>query len=65
MTENKIMGKGNREIKNHVEHMAVTFDRLMELLGLDEIVELQPSAEQLASGVKANSDAKDFIHIIA
>ncbi len=64
MTENKIMGKGNREIKNHVEQ-AVTFDRLVELLGLDEIVELQPSAEQLASGVKANSDAKDFIHIIA
>lgn len=45
------MGKGNREIKNHVEQ-AVTFDRLVELLGLDEIVELQPSAEQLTEAAE-------------
>ncbi len=35
------------EIKNHIEHLTVTFDRLVELLGLDRVVDLNPDAELL------------------
>ena len=35
------------EITNHIEHLTVTFDRLVELLGLDKVVDLRPDAELL------------------
>ena len=37
----------DKEIKNHIEHLTVTFDRLVELLGLDKVVDLRPDAELL------------------
>ena len=44
MTEQSAMGM---EITNHTEHLSVTFDRLIVLLGLDKIVDMRPDAELL------------------
>lgn len=44
MTKHSAMGI---EITNHIEHLSVTFDRLIMLLVLDRIIELKPGADLL------------------
>jgi uncharacterized membrane protein YkgB len=46
------------EITNHIEHLSVTFDRLIVLLGLDKIVDMRPGAELL---IEATNDRVAWI----
>ena len=55
MTKQSAMGM---EIKNHIEHLSVTFDRLIVLLGLDKIVDMRPGAELL---IEATNDRVAWI----
>ena len=46
------------KITNHIEHLTVTFDRLIVLLGLDRIVDMRPGAELL---IEATNDRVAWI----